>query len=103
MAHCSLPVLSPLIAEDKETIVELARTLGTYDISIRPYEDCCSFLVARHPETRVRLDRLTPSESRIPMGELALEALEGAEVYDFPASPHQNYLTQMGFLSTASS
>src|SRR5699024_2781548 len=37
----SLPVLRPLIAMDKNDIVHVSRTIDTYDISIRPYEDCC--------------------------------------------------------------
>ncbi|MCR4403786.1 MAG: tRNA 4-thiouridine(8) synthase ThiI [Candidatus Acetothermia bacterium] len=46
-----LPVLAPLIGSDKEETIALARKIGTYEISILPYEDCCSFMVAPHPET----------------------------------------------------
>jgi thiamine biosynthesis protein ThiI len=48
----SLPVLRPLLTYDKEETVQVARRIGTYDLSIQPYGDCCSFLVAKHPETR---------------------------------------------------
>ncbi|MBI2820818.1 MAG: tRNA 4-thiouridine(8) synthase ThiI [Acidobacteria bacterium] len=47
-----LPVLRPLIGHDKEEIIELARHIGTYSISILPDQDCCSLFVPRHPETR---------------------------------------------------
>ncbi len=51
-----LPVYRPLIGLDKQEIVETARKIGTYEISIRPYEDCCTVFVAKHP-------RLSPSVS----------------------------------------
>jgi thiamine biosynthesis protein ThiI len=46
-----LPVLAPLIGHDKSEIMAEARRIGTHDISIRPHEDCCSYLVPAHPET----------------------------------------------------
>ena len=55
---------------DKEKIVELARTIGTYETSILPYDDCCTLFVPKHPETRPpailrwkRRRRLWPSPS----------------------------------------
>ncbi|HEY3128477.1 MAG TPA: tRNA uracil 4-sulfurtransferase ThiI [Acidobacteriota bacterium] len=47
-----LPVLRPLIGNDKEEIVELAQKIETYPISILPDQDCCSLFVPRHPETK---------------------------------------------------
>ncbi len=47
-----LPVLRPLIGNDKEEIVELARKIESYPISILPDQDCCSLFVPRHPETK---------------------------------------------------
>jgi thiamine biosynthesis protein ThiI len=81
-----VPVLAPLIGEDKQDIVAMARRIGSYEISIRPYEDCCSFLVARRPDTRVRTRDLEARETHIPIEELAKRAVEEAEVYDFSAS-----------------
>ncbi|MFA6424387.1 MAG: tRNA uracil 4-sulfurtransferase ThiI [Candidatus Magasanikbacteria bacterium] len=57
--------LSPLIGENKSTIIALARLLGTLDISNRPYEDCCSLFVAKHPQTRAKLDTVLDLESRL--------------------------------------
>ncbi len=45
-----MPLLRPLIGQDKEEIIELARTIGTFEISIEPYEDCCS-VFAPKPQT----------------------------------------------------
>lgn len=55
-------VLSPLIGFDKEEIIEKAREIGTYEISILPYEDCCSLMVAKHPETRAKIDEIRKFE-----------------------------------------
>ena len=48
-AAADLPVYAPLVGSDKVEIIDLARRLGTYDISIRPHDDCCSFLVRATP------------------------------------------------------
>lgn len=48
----SMPVLRPLAGFDKQEIIDLARKIGTFDISIQPYEDCCTIFVAKHPETK---------------------------------------------------
>ncbi len=74
------PIFTPLIGDDKDDIVAQARRIGTYDVSIRPYEDCCSFLVPRHPDTRVEAARLAEHEARIPVEALAKAALDAAEV-----------------------
>jgi len=43
-------ILRPLAAMDKQQIIDTARHIGTYDISIRPFEDCCTIFVPKHPE-----------------------------------------------------
>jgi thiamine biosynthesis protein ThiI len=47
----TLPVMRPLCGLDKQEIIELAKKIGTYEISTRPYEDCCTLFVPKHPET----------------------------------------------------
>ena len=61
-----LPVLPPLIGMDKVEIVNLARKIGTYNHSIIPYQDCCSFLVAKHPETKGNIGKIESLEKLIP-------------------------------------
>jgi len=63
----SLPLLSPLIASDKEEIITLARRIGTYDISIEEYCDICSYLIAKHPETHAKADKVAHYESLLPL------------------------------------
>ncbi|MBI4180249.1 tRNA 4-thiouridine(8) synthase ThiI [bacterium] len=74
----SLPVLRPLIAMDKVDIVALAKKISTYDISIRPYKDCCS-LMSRHPRTRVPVELVKKIEADIGMPAMVEEALSLVE------------------------
>ena len=54
-AAATLPVYRPLAGFDKQEIVDLATKIGTFDISSRPYEDCCTIFVAKHPELSPKL------------------------------------------------
>ncbi|MEW6662194.1 MAG: tRNA uracil 4-sulfurtransferase ThiI [Bacillota bacterium] len=65
-----LPVLRPLITMDKTEIIELARQIRTFDISTRPYEDCCTLFVPRHPSIRPRMDKVYASEKNLAVTEL---------------------------------
>ncbi len=75
----SLPVLRPVIAFDKVEIIERARTIGTYDISIRPYEDCCTLFVPKHPVLTPRLEQLEAAEGALDIPALLEGALERTE------------------------
>ena len=61
----TMPVMRPLIAMDKVDIMDKAREIGTYDISIQPYEDCCTVFLPKHPVTKPKLDRIEKSESAL--------------------------------------
>ena len=58
-----IPVLRPLIALDKVDIIECAQDIGTFDISIQPYEDCCTVFLPKHPVTKPSIDAIERSES----------------------------------------
>lgn len=49
---CDIPVFRPLISHDKQEIVEIAKAIGSFEISIKPFEDCCTIFVAKHPVTQ---------------------------------------------------
>ena len=53
---CDLPIIRPLSGLNKEEIINKAKRINTYNISIEPYEDCCSFFVPPHPETKAKMD-----------------------------------------------
>jgi hypothetical protein len=69
-----LPIFRPLLTYDKQEIIALARQIGTYELSIQPYKDCCS-LIARHPETRAKLREVLEAESVLPIEQLISRSL----------------------------
>jgi thiamine biosynthesis protein ThiI len=73
------PILRPLAGMNKEDIINRAREIGTYEISIEPYEDCCAFFVPIHPETRANLEEVREIESSIDMTGLYETAMENVE------------------------
>ncbi len=79
---CMLPVYRPLIAFDKNDIVEISEKIGTFETSILPYEDCCTIFVAKHPVTKPRLSAIEKSEENLKdvIPELLQEAIESDEV-----------------------
>ena len=75
-AVATMPVLRPLIGMDKTEIVEISRKIDTFDISIQPYEDCCTVFTPKHPRTRPTLDYVERAEEAFdwkPMVEKAAE------------------------------
>jgi thiamine biosynthesis protein ThiI len=77
---CDIPVLRPLIGEDKQTIITEAQRLGTYETSILPFEDCCSLFVPRSPATKASIDECRSAESGLDVPALVRSCLEQAEV-----------------------
>ena len=72
-----LPILRPLIGMNKSEIVERARVIGTYELSIQPYEDCCSLLVPQRVETRAQLEKVRAAEATLPWEQLIQEVIQG--------------------------
>ena len=64
-AKSNLPLFSPLIGFNKTEIIKLARQIGTYELSIKPYEDCCSFMISQHPVVKARLEEIEELEKNI--------------------------------------
>ncbi len=81
-----MPILRPLIGDDKVEIINVAQRIGTYEISIQPDQDCCSLFVPKHPETRARLPEIERSEARLDVAQAMKESIETAEVLlEYPA------------------
>ncbi len=68
------PVLRPLIAFDKREIIDRALDIGSYDISIRPYDDCCTLFVPKHPQLFPRLQKVEDSERNLDIPRLLAAA-----------------------------
>jgi thiamine biosynthesis protein ThiI len=62
---CTLPVFRPVIAFDKQDIVDISLKIDAYETSIQPYEDCCTIFVAKHPVTKPRLDIIEDHEGNL--------------------------------------
>jgi len=74
------PVYTPLAGSDKEEIVDRARRIGTFEISARPHTDCCSFMVAPHPETHARRTDVERFEAACRFDPYVAEAAEAVEI-----------------------
>lgn len=73
----SLPIFRPLIGDDKEEIMNAARRIGTYEISILPDQDCCTMFIPRHPETMSSIEAVEKAESALDSARLLAAALSG--------------------------
>ena len=78
-AIADIPILRPLIGEDKAEIIEKAQRIGTFDVSTRPHQDCCSLFVPKHPATRASLTDLADAESGLDIDALVEDALNNLE------------------------
>lgn len=75
----NLPILRPLCCDDKVSIIALAKKIGTYDISIRPYEDCCTIFKPKKPKTKPHLEDCLYYESKFDYQSLIDECVEALE------------------------
>ncbi|MBU5592878.1 tRNA 4-thiouridine(8) synthase ThiI [Clostridium sp. MSJ-4] len=74
------PVFRPLIAMDKNDIMDIAKEIGTFETSILPYEDCCTIFVPKHPKTKPRLKEIMKSEEALDIEALVKEAIDNTEL-----------------------
>jgi thiamine biosynthesis protein ThiI len=80
-AASALPVLRPLVTYDKEETIDLARRIGTFELSIRPEPDCCTVFQPRRPIIKGRLRTCLAAEARIPLAELVNRAVAESELH----------------------
>ncbi|MEM5847228.1 MAG: tRNA uracil 4-sulfurtransferase ThiI [Candidatus Aenigmatarchaeota archaeon] len=76
----SLPILRPLVGMDKNEIIELAKKIKTYQISIKPQEDCCTLFVPKHPTTRAKLEIVKKIEKKLKLEKEIRKVLKKTEV-----------------------
>ena len=72
----NMPVIRPVACLDKLEIIDIARRIDTYDISILPYEDCCTVFVPKHPAINPKLDISIEEENKFNYEEMIDEAVE---------------------------
>lgn len=76
-AVSSTPILRPLVAMDKTEIVDIAKDIDTFELSILPYEDCCTIFTPPRPKTKPRLDRVVEYEKALDIDGLIERAMDG--------------------------
>jgi len=76
----SLPIFRPLLTYEKSEIVELAKRIGTFQVSIMPYKDCCTLFLTKHPITKANPKLVETFEKRMNLKLAINESLEKTEV-----------------------
>ncbi|WP_077214253.1 tRNA uracil 4-sulfurtransferase ThiI [Bacillus dakarensis] len=83
------PILRPLITMDKTDIIKIAQDIDTHDISIQPYEDCCTVFVPSSPKTKPKKEKVQYYESFVDFEPLIMEAVEGTETIQISPKKEQ--------------
>lgn len=76
---CTMPVLRPLIGMDKEEIIAISKKIDAFDISILPYEDCCTVFTPKHPHTKPKKGQCEEAEKNLDIELLIERAIAGIE------------------------
>lgn len=79
-----MPVLRPVCCYDKIEIIDLAKKIGTYDISIRPFQDCCTIFVPEHPVINPEIEKAREYEQAFDFETLINAAVKNDEVIKLP-------------------
>jgi thiamine biosynthesis protein ThiI len=88
----SYPVLRPVLSYDKTEIIKIAEQIGTYDLSILPYEDCCTVFTPPSPKTRPNVERARKYEQRLDIEGLMKRSLDGIKITNI--HPGEDFLNQ---------
>ncbi|MBW3021272.1 tRNA 4-thiouridine(8) synthase ThiI, partial [Candidatus Woesearchaeota archaeon] len=75
-------VLRPLVGLDKSDIIELAKGYGTFEKSIEPHDDCCTFFMPQNPETNAKLNILKKEEENIDVDVLVEECIKNIQIIE---------------------
>ena len=79
-AVTSTPIIRPLVTYDKSEIIELSQHIGTYETSIRPYEDCCTVFTPANPKTKPKVEEVERFEEKVDFEPMIEEALRTREI-----------------------
>ena len=77
---CNMPVFRPLIGMDKEEIISISRKIDTFEVSIQPYEDCCTVFTPKHPKTKPVLSEVIAEQNKLDCKGLIQRAVEGVKL-----------------------
>ena len=88
-AVATLPLLRPLIGDDKHDIIDLAERIGTFELSSMNADDCCTLFMPRSPETHAKLSVVDAVWRELPVDDFVRRALDGLETRDYSATDLQ--------------
>jgi thiamine biosynthesis protein ThiI len=91
-----LPIIRPLATYDKSEIIKISKRIDCFDISIKPFEDCCTVYVPKNPITKPREDRVSKQESYFDFDSLINKTLENIKTIEVKPSGNID-LSQHGF------
>lgn len=74
----STPIIRPVVAMDKLEIIDISKKIDTFDLSIQPFEDCCTVFAPPSPKTRPKMSEIEYFEARLDIDGLVQRAVEGA-------------------------
>jgi len=75
-AVTNFPIIRPLATSDKLTIIGVAKKIGTYDISVRPFEDCCTIFAPKKPKTKPKISEAEEYEAKFDYASLVQECID---------------------------
>ena len=76
----TMPVLRPVVSMDKNEIIKIAQDIDTFDLSIMPFEDCCTIFAPPSPKTKPKIDKARAYEAKLDVDGLIERALAGVEI-----------------------
>ena len=91
-AVTNTPVIRPLATTDKLEIIKISKKIGTYDISIRPYEDCCTIFTPKAPKTMPHMDEVEEFEKKFDYESMIRDAINNVEVKIITSDTQDNEL-----------
>lgn len=96
-AVTSTPILRPLVSMDKSEIMDIARDIDTYELSIQPYEDACTVFAPERPKTMPKLEKIQEFEKVLDWEGLIERAIAGIEITPLTPASESGYQSQFDF------
>ena len=87
----NMPVIRPVACLDKLEIIDIAKKIDTYNISILPYEDCCTVFVPKHPVINPSLAECIRNEEKFDYDTMILETVNNVETLVITEEKDNNY------------
>ncbi|WP_439442552.1 tRNA uracil 4-sulfurtransferase ThiI [Listeria aquatica] len=83
------PIIRPVVTMDKNEIIDIAKSIDTFELSIQPFEDCCTIFTPASPKTKPKLDKVKYYESFIDFSSLIEKALQKVETFSVDVTQEQ--------------